>query len=249
LSSLLCCELSFVNTTEIERAEKTLMEGINYEFLCHHANTTLQKITKDLTNEWNCRSRRSDDDESLLCLERSLASFVDAFGYLDVDQMMTHFSELEQRVLMYTDATFLFDPFTLGLAIAAVDLSSYDDENCLGELMQEYLLVNFPLKSEDELIQMYREVNEVLDMLLSSQVKETYPVWHSNSDFGKGESLVASLVKAERLRISRNIQVASPREMHHAHKRKVSTMDIKDFHARHEEDFDARYSKLAKITP
>ena len=226
------------------------MEGINYELISHPATATLQEIAQNLT-AWIRQSISADenDESASLCAPNSFSFYGKALGGVKANDILVHFKELEKRALMFTDASFLYSPSTVGLAIAAVALGSYDEQRRLGELVQDYLVTRFPLKSETELIELYREVNRVIELLIDNPLMGicAMPV---NGPGGETQSTIMqlALIKAEQLRISSPTQSTHPVQQNMPlYKRKASSMPLQE--SIEVGVADRRYHKLAKITP
>ncbi|GKY98699.1 hypothetical protein MPSEU_000826200 [Mayamaea pseudoterrestris] len=237
-SPLLCQELSYVTISQIESAEKILMEGLNYEFINHHANVTLRNVARELS-KWSSDATATIDPNT-----KSLSN--DALHRSTSDHILVHLLEMETRTLMCTDSAFLYAPATLGLAIATVALGSIDNRRCNVEFMQDYLVAQFPLKSEDELVKLYREVNSAAIMLLSNPLLSHSAIYTLNDNgVVSNASIETALSKKRRLQSSRPAgDTALATRTRHAQKRNWSH----EMFQNHGQD-SCRYSKIAKITP
>ena len=98
-------ELRAVSVPEIEVAELLLIEGVNYQFRCHHPDGTTQLADF-------CKHQRDNGSD--------LAPKASSDHHFEEDLMHNSCLEVQQRTLVFSDAPFLFDPRHIAHAIAAV---------------------------------------------------------------------------------------------------------------------------------
>lgn len=241
-SALLRQELPSVSSSEIASAEQILMEGINYEFINHHASDTLREIAMDLT-AWIPRSRSSSKNESTLLLGSPALSGPQAsFPCLDPNSIHEKFLEMEKQSLIFSDTPFLCSPMRLAFAIAAVALRSYDDQGRLGEFMQDYLAARFVLTAEDDFIAIIHDINQALAQLIASPILN--PISMNAADRGAmPANTLSALVKLQAIRASLGNRCSTCDHRQHKllpYKRTLSWRD---------DVLSSRSRKVARITP
>jgi hypothetical protein len=122
-----------VQVTEIEFAERLLMEGLNYEFRCHHASSTIDDI---FDNVFTLAAMDSHQDEPGTISPRASPDFSSCNSdFCRVKQMAL---DVAQRALIFSDAPFLFSPAQTGFAIAAIVTGSVTKAGYMGSTLQKY---------------------------------------------------------------------------------------------------------------
>jgi hypothetical protein len=247
-------ELPSVSIDEIERAEKILMEGINYEFICHHSDTVLHDVALDLLDMTNqAKNLDGSDTSERLMLSSNLSIFNEESLSIEI---LDHFLELARRAHIFSDVSFLFSPLEIGYAIAAVCLESYDDKGHIGELMQDYLVTRYPLRSEDELLDMWRKIQSIKTVFTENSFMDIKTgILTSNStrkhiSTERLSEVRKVMTKVEGLRLaSRGTQLSTSKKLHTHNKRKATTQlyhsDVSELYCKHPH----RYTKFARITP
>lgn len=161
-------ELCSVSVAEIQAAERLVMEGLNYEFICHHPHAALQDISTDLAEYLSKEQeleRRGDVSP------RSSADYRTEYA----DELLERGTEVQQRALIFSDAPFLFAPDCTAYAVMALVLQSVDEGGCMGQAMQDYLASRFPDKSVADLACLASQVNQVIQFLLDCPLMDLQP--------------------------------------------------------------------------
>lgn len=174
-STLCRKELSAVSVSDIEHYECVLMEGLNYEFICHHPHALIDFLVKDVVQfllEDKCCSFGGDLN----------ARYVSGGVWGRESWVKEHTSELLHRAFqvcnranIFSDTVFMFAPEHIAFAIVAIVFDSVCDDGYLGDMMQDYLVTRRPLQSEDELLAYTRTVNRIISLLLKDGSMDLRP--------------------------------------------------------------------------
>ena len=144
----LCCkELRAVSVMEIEFAERLLMEGLNYEFHCHHATDFIDEIFN--YNFARISLRKSNERNDRVDISpRSTATWSGCdnsmYGEVDFDfseRRRQKALDVAQRAYIFTDIPFLYAPCDIALAVVAIASGSVcRDSYCIGStLLHQYM--------------------------------------------------------------------------------------------------------------
>lgn len=156
------------------------MEGLNYEFQCHHAADVFDEIfmcdapigTSYISNESNDR------------VDLSPRSAVTSQGcnkslYLEVDcddneNMRYKALDIAQRANIFSDVPFLYSPCDIAFAIAAIVSGSVrSDSYCIRSKLVHLYHGMYPEKSHDHIVSTLRKV---ILSLLNCQKMDLYPI-------------------------------------------------------------------------
>jgi hypothetical protein len=164
-------ELCAVSIREIEIHERVLMEGLNYEFRCHHPTEALRElatkmvslVTKgnavDVREPANCCHARPGD--------RSPRGTLDSLATIQSTEMsLEQVLEVSQLAYIFSDALFLFSPSHAAVAISAIVHGSFNDDGNLDNGMRDCLQLVFPTLVDKQLDAFVSKANDVLATLL-----------------------------------------------------------------------------------
>lgn len=158
-----------MTVAEIEEAERHLMYGLDYVFLCYHTSSALQNLLPDL---FASQTKADHVVESQVLESRhSLIGLA-----LDVSR----------RALIFTDAPFLFTPCHTAFAIASMVLGCITNDGKMGKDMQSFIEAAFPRKNTEELVSFTRRVHNVVQFL------EACPLMDLQSTNGRAKDIVAT---------------------------------------------------------
>lgn len=119
------------------------MEGLNYEFHCHHANRSIRTLAKEFTNFRGGSARE--------LYHRAIS--------------------VAKRALLYSDAPFLHAPGPIAFACVALATDAANDDGYMGRELENFLAVRCTSKSGA--LAFARQVRAVLCCLLESPGWET----------------------------------------------------------------------------
>jgi hypothetical protein len=187
-------ELGAMSITQIEEGERELMEGLNYEFMCHHACGLTESLVTDVTEFFREQTNPSrgldicdpqvscgedDDDDDTSNNARSPRSVTHSGGptpYEPADEeAMEVAMDAMNQTLIFSDATFLFSPEAIAYAIVSIATESFRADGHMSDDMQNYLITRHPFKTEDEILTFSREVGSVVVSLLRCQEMDLLP--------------------------------------------------------------------------
>jgi hypothetical protein len=258
-----------MSITQIEEGERELMEGLNYEFMCHHPCGLTESLVTDVTDFFREQTNSSlglevcdpqvscvEDDDDDNTNTRSPRSVTHAGGPTTYDladeEAMEVAMDAINQTLIFSDATFLFSPEAIAYAIVSIATESVHADGHMSDDMQSYLITRHPFKTEEEILSFSREVGTVIVSLLHCQEMDLLP--------GKRRS---GAVIAQRAQVLRRVlvQVADIRLLTELHQmgHLASTMGRKRHRsygyspAYHSTTVATQavqgYRKMAKVTP
>jgi hypothetical protein len=178
----LCCkELRAVPVVEIEYAERLLMEGLNYEFQCHHASDIIDEIffnhiTKNYSQNINESNNRVDLSPRSAVTSHVQNKCSHYTANCDANERMRHKAlDIAQRANIFSDAPFLYSPCDVAFAIAAIASSSIlTDSYCIGsKLLRLYFEMN-PKTSQDEFT-VSSTIGNIILSLVNCQKMDLFP--------------------------------------------------------------------------
>jgi hypothetical protein len=196
----LCCkELRAVPVPEIEFAERLLMEGLNYEFRCYHASSTIETIFAD------CAAFRSSG-ESYGRGDLSPRTTFDCYDeniYLQQKAL-----EVAQRALIFSDAPFLFNPCHTAFAVTAIVTGSVTEEGNMGDKLQKYLEQSRPTTTMAELDAFTQSVRDTIHMLVNCPFMDLRPTGGRATEIvaGRAEELRRVLGEVATIRLYRKMK-------------------------------------------
>ena len=177
-SSLCRRELSAVSISDIEDYETILMEGLNYQFICHHAHASLGFLVRDVVNFVREEKHPSLDVE--ICSRNNRKSRgvwrYDCWLEEHVDELLQRTLRIVQRANVFSDVPFLFSPGQIAFAAVAIVFESVYEDGYLGDTMQDFLVTRHPMLSEDELLSYSRNVSRIISILLNSDLMDLRPI-------------------------------------------------------------------------
>ena len=143
-------ELRSVSVPEILDYERILMEGLNYQFRCHHPFSAMQALALDYY-DFLC----DQDDEA-----------VPVADFLVPEDILDRACAITERAMIFSDVALLFAPGHIGFASVAIALGcTIGEEGGIGEDLMLYLENRFSRKSKEELTRFVDSVNRVIRTL------------------------------------------------------------------------------------
>ena len=167
-------QLKGSSVKEIEAAERTLLEGLNFEMMCFHPNEAISLLAVDLSNFFahSCDGPVAD---YALALREDIYLRAQAVCY---------------RALTCSDAPFLFAPGRIAFAAATIALKSINCQGLSDEIMEDFLRCRFSDFSPEELDDFEDDVNEIVHYLQGCPAMEL-----SKHSWNEAEELRHVLVK------------------------------------------------------
>jgi len=190
---------------QIEEGERELMEGVNYEFMCHHPDDMIEDLLGDIIDFMGEQRHFSlSTDFRDPCETRNCDSprGVESTGCYRPDDMMENVMDAVNQTLIFSDAPFLFSPEAIAYAISCIETGSFHPNGHMGDDMQSYLITRHPFKSEEEILDFTREVAGVISCLIKCPDLDLVPGKHrTNVIAQRAEDLRQVLVKVADLRL------------------------------------------------
>jgi hypothetical protein len=152
-------ELHAVSVADIETGERLIMEGINYEFRCHHAHSVLGTLIAQYSSFEPEKMGKGCDDtlcDSLRTRSSSPRALVDYRN--DEDYLRKRAFEIVHRASVFSDTPFLFKPDFIALAVLAISSGSVSKGGCMGKKFQTFLSQQAPASDENDFIKSVQEV-------------------------------------------------------------------------------------------
>jgi hypothetical protein len=153
-----------MSISEIESAERLLMEGLNYEMICYHPDTIMEDLASGLAN-FVTKGGVSDLPSSSHCPQRTYSPLTTAGDYsLEYsEELLERGLETVQRALVFSDIPFLFAPVHFAFASMAVGVGSVGHEDApLGEVMRDYIESRVPFESTKERVEFIQQVTAAI---------------------------------------------------------------------------------------
>lgn len=208
------------------------MEGLNYEFICHHPAPTMERLATDLSVFLMKEEELHEVDDNIVPPSSPRATVDYSKEYSD--ELLERAFEIERRSLIFSDVSFLFAPNEIAYAIMALVLRSVNADGCVGDTMRAFLKEHV---AGAEQARMIENVNRIVRMLWKS------PLMDLNKPDGthgreivtkRAEELREVLGKVANIRLlrsmyqpraplsrKRNRSVAEHEPVHYHHARKV----------------------------
>lgn len=183
-------ELRGVSIGDIEDYERLLMEGINYQFRCHHPHSAMRALALDFTNFVEMRD------------EGGLQS--GPYDNSHVNELLERATAIVQRSMVFSDAQFLFAPGHVGFAVVAIALgSAVGEDGSIGDDLHQYLLDRFARKPREDLQAFLDKVSQIVRMLHRCEMMDLAPVGNNPSRLvaRRAEEMKRVLGKISSLRI------------------------------------------------
>lgn len=198
-----CTELRAVSISEIENAEFMLMEGLNYEFCCHHTSTVIRDIVSELPASSSLDERNPAGELREGRSPRATPDFI----YED-EFLLQRALDVAKRALIFTDAPFLFSPVHTSFAVIAIASASVTPKGDMGKDLQDFLATWFPCKTKNELRRFSRCVREIICMLVDSPTMDLRPTYGRASEIvaQRGEELHRVIGLVSTLRMLRRMK-------------------------------------------
>jgi hypothetical protein len=246
-SAPLCrSELCAISVAEIEEGERFLMEGVNYEFLCHHPENAIRVLATDLS------SFLSQSKDSFFGLDVRDPSESHNQGHcsptstFDCEEQADEYLEVAfdiwQRAIVFSDIPFMFAPGQIGFAVVTIAAGLVDSDGGMSDAMQDYLVTRLPLKTVDEILHFSRQVNQIIQILEGSPLMDLRESRIQSRDVvsQRAETLRAVFSTAANMRLTRQMNY-NP-SISRIHKRPIADIDFTP-------PRDRCNRKLAKVTP
>lgn len=171
-------ELQAVTVKGLEAAERTLLEGLNYEMICFHPSDTLRLLSTELTQFF-----------ADTCTDH-VAQHAYAFG----EDLLNRAEAVCHRALICSDAPFLFAPGRIAFAATTIALRSINEEGAAGIEMEDFIRFRFPTSSKGEMKAFVHEICEIVDYLMDCPRMEL-KVTSCRQSWNEAEELWQVLVK------------------------------------------------------
>lgn len=237
------------------------MEGVNYQFMCHHPDDMIQDLladTADFMGEQKHLNLSLDSVDQVDVRSCDSPRGVDSsiHTYEKPDDMFENVMDAVNQTLVFCDAPFICSPESIAYAIICIETGSFHPGGHMGDDMQSYLITRYPFKSEDEILDFSRQVGRAIACLLECKDLDLVP--------GKSRPGPVIAQRAEELRRVL-VQVADLRLLYQldryggcAHSRKWKRRRQYDYCPRYRptaataatgKQPAANHRKMAKITP
>ena len=141
-------ELRIVSVRDIERGEKDLMEGINYEMRCYHPFGAVRVLAGEV--------------------ESFLNNTHESFWHAPIHDLRERALHVAQTAVLFSDVPFLFPPGQIAFAAVAICMKNPNYPDSCGTLprtLRAYLRNRFTRKSESELNSFECRVATIVDTL------------------------------------------------------------------------------------
>jgi hypothetical protein len=176
-------ELSYVTVEEIEAAERDLMEGINYEMICHHPYNAVRVLSGEVENFLSLGEdrryfpfeRRQKNGES------SPRKVFDIRGEDCEEGIQERAIMIAQNALLFSDLPFIFPPGHIAFAAVAMAIRKKHDAHGLPLTLRTYLRDRFVSKTEEDLLTFEDQVSNIVDKLVDSPVMDMQMIALSNN--------------------------------------------------------------------
>lgn len=213
---------------EIEFAERLLMEGLNYEFCCHHSISTIDEIYSSLTS-------LSGSNDNSHCKVHE-----------DYERFRRQSIDVAMKLLIFSDTPFLFNPCHAGFAICAIVMGVVTKAGYMGATLQEHLHKKSALTaaSMTEHMLFADTVRSAIQSLLQCSALDLRPNGRTSEETAaaRAENLRRVLGEVASIRLLQKMKRVHPQQAFVSHKR-----------MRIEYDFTLprllQSRKYAKVTP
>jgi hypothetical protein len=179
---------------QIEQGERQLMEGVNFEFICHHPDDLVEDILSDFidfmgkqqqqghsyqyndgeietstTTRASCESPRGIEG---LTAENQ-RHFYSNSASEQAEDMMENVMDTVNQTLIFSDAPFLFSPEAIAYAVCCIETQSFDKTQegyhryQMGNNMRSYLVARHSYKTQEETLRLAEQVGSVITCLLN----------------------------------------------------------------------------------
>jgi hypothetical protein len=147
------------------------MEGLNYEFRCHHPTEVLREIASKM----DCLQAKDDADDERDPVDGFHARPGDRSPRGTLDYLTTFQStetfleqalEVSQLACIFSDALFLFSPHHAAVAISAIVRGSFNDDGSLNSEMRDCVQFVFPNLVDEQLDMFVSKANDALSTFL-----------------------------------------------------------------------------------
>lgn len=141
------------------------MEGVNYQFICHHPHGTIGYLAKDVAT---------------FLFEQSHSTTASSCWHdYDVEELANELlyraMQVLDRATIFSDAAFLFAPGHIAFAIVAIVVGSACEDGFLGDVMQDYLVTRNPMQTEEKILSYTRKVGQVISLLFENEHMDLKP--------------------------------------------------------------------------
>uniref|UniRef100_A0A7S2Y8K3 Uncharacterized protein n=2 Tax=Entomoneis paludosa TaxID=265537 RepID=A0A7S2Y8K3_9STRA len=163
-----------------------MMEGVNYQFMCHHPHASIGFLVKDVASflfeqkhpalDVDVASSSSSSTNDSTATTQTRPSSWDEFEVEEhANELLHRAMQVLHRANVFSDAPFLFAPGHIAFAIVAIVVESTNEGGFLGDIMQDYLVTRYPMQSEEEILEYTRNVSRVISLLLSNHNMDLRP--------------------------------------------------------------------------
>uniref|UniRef100_A0A7S1VMQ6 Cyclin-like domain-containing protein n=1 Tax=Grammatophora oceanica TaxID=210454 RepID=A0A7S1VMQ6_9STRA len=175
-------ELGSLSARDIEIAEKQLMEGVNYQFICHHPHATIQSLVSEIVHS----DFFLDDHHEHPHPTDATSSYRPKNSFDLRDQRRVELENkammVAQSALLFSDVPFLFSPAqiafaSLSMALACCDMCASGTTTSLlaGSIhptLHKYIRSKFAGKPESKVVEFEEEVVAITHMVVRSPVMD-----------------------------------------------------------------------------
>lgn len=227
------------------------MEGLNYEFRCHHPHEDFHRLVASLSSFLFKDSDRCDERDPVDCHSfaagdqspRGAATYTLQYS----DEILDRAYELSHQVTVFSDAPFLFAPSHLALAILAFSFDGVDEGGRLNGALKDYLRTSLPEQPEHDI----EKIDEAVSTILECTYLDLTP-----SDSNRGEKVTQ---RAESLRLVLG-KVANLRFLEEMRRHEESTIAARTHRKRYREfewyytpqynaEHQQRRPRVSRVTP
>jgi hypothetical protein len=173
-------ELESVTIDEIEKAERDLLHGLNYELRCHHPFNAIDILAAELENFFTrgedprffFMNSREDPGDSTLNPSASPRHVFDIREYEVKEGMKWSARMIALNATIFSDVTFLHPPGQI--AFAAISLCVPDIHKSMGLplILRTYLRDRFISKTETALLSFEEQVSIIVEKLKESPMMD-----------------------------------------------------------------------------
>jgi hypothetical protein len=176
-----------VSVLEIEYAERLLMEGLNYEFHCHHAGDIIEEIFANIDTSSSVYTHNEGIDRVDISVSPRSTTTSNGYNKSNIEnnfdddhcEYLRHKAlDIAQRADIFSDVPFLHAPCDIAFAIVAIVCGSYSERTFyIGpKLVYQYMDL-YPEKSLLEMNSIVDTIRNIIIMLLRCPYMDIHPMY------------------------------------------------------------------------